>query len=323
MSTEIREQESQGIPIYSDNVIDFEARRWIWSASLTESLAKFGCGYDEIKRQELLPLNTYTRSIPVEEPAKIVDSGLESEAISPLGSTLFTYAEPVGMGLPPRRLTGTRRTAAQLCHDILYEFNAVVPRGIGEIKALRGKFATLPTVNPTKAHAEKEELKALYRQIHPLEVRVTLKKTVDWFSNDVSVALDGAPAKWADIVESAWPEFRALAMQAEFFGTDWIDKSETELEQSAKNGQGKKRLDDTDRHWLRELERTERSLMSVKQSVDANRELGEQIGTSIVEGLKATNSTNNSDDVLTRLAALEAENKKLQAAVKKSPTTKE
>lgn len=293
---EIRTQEQPPIPLYTEAIADHNARRWVWSASLTVDLSKFGCGHDELRGRELLPLNTYNRLIPVEEPARLIAGGIESDADSPFGTTFFTHRDPAPPGFVGQQHTGQRRTAAQLCHDILYEFNAIVPRGIGEVTALRGKF---------NAPSEVDTLASLYRTALPPEHRATLKQVVDWLDRADSNEIF-AHSPYRDVMAQAMSEFKALALQAEFFVTDWIDKAETELDDRSKKGEGKKRLDAVDRFCLQELERTEKSLVSVTRGVESNRALGQELAGAIVEGMKANQSNDDVAELKRQMAELTA-----------------
>lgn len=306
MNTEIQQPTQAVVPLFTEYSEDVNARRYMWSAAVTEDVTTYRCGHENINRMGLMPIDTFDSIIPTEVPARWVDSGgLESDIISPMGSRFFTYTEPVlpgaVFGTQPVTQTGLRKTAAQLVHDMTFGLNTLESRGIGEITAFRGQFKDTPG-----------ELSKLYAIILPVEHRKTLKKAIAW--------LQGSEAEEAcsknPVARKALPEFRNLALEAEMFLMVRIDKAEAEVKQYHTTGEGKRRLDEFDKLCLRELERTEASLIPGKQQIEGNAALGKEMAGAFLEGLKVQQGDQAASLANAQNAELRAEMAEMKKLIK-------
>lgn len=323
MLTTIQEPEAQTLPNYTDKVVDQNARRWIWSGSIEETLPR-GCGHDVLFRRTLTPIDTYASRIPLELPAMWVNAdGTEETVENQFGSALLTITErpPAGSGFGAAtvRGTGIRMTAAQLTHDIVYSMNTLRERGINEVKCLRGRFEKGSTTEPLSV------LEQIEAAVLPAEHRVTLRKTVDWLmSGDVYQAIEAmVPAQFTDLAMQLQAELLELAQLAEFFIANEIDTAENEVAERVAGGKlGQKALTPFNRLCLKELERVEQKHLPAKQGLDQNRLLGKEISTGIQEAVRAalTNSREASvtqqenDELRKRLEEVE---KKLKPVARK------
>lgn len=280
--------------------VDMNARRWLWSAALTEQIHQYLSGHEVIERRTLLPLDTHETIIPPETPARVLIEGQEQDVASPFGSQLSTYTERAApgtqlpIGVRPKVYSIIRKTAAGLAHDITFGMNAPEERGIGEIVAFRGQFNTLP--GPS-------QLSSLYAILLPVEHRKTLKKTIAWLESEkCAAACEDIP-----ILKAALPEFQNLANLAMFYLVAKLEAAESEIEAAKLNPKGgKESLKGPEREWLRDTERTERSLIAVQQNIAGQ----ERIAQAVVEGLRGQTGTSELDELR---AMVRAQGERLEA----------